>query len=105
MAELYLKPGVLNITKVFGDGLSVDLDFSIPLTDYTFEASVVNAVTKAETTITVSIVDLSAGQIKLAMSEAVAAGIPVGKHTWALRWTEPGKPKRTVLAGAFEVIS
>lgn len=108
MADLKITPGILNVTKVFRDGLFMELDFNLDLSEYTFAASVINAVTKAETTITVTPIDLAAGQLKLTMTPETASAVPVGKHTWAFRWTPPGPvpPEgtlRTILGGTFEV--
>lgn len=108
MADLKITPGILNVTKVFRDGLFMELDFNLDLSEYTFAASVINAVTKAETTITVTPIDLAAGQLNLTMTPETASAVPVGKHTWAFRWTPPGPvpPEgtlRTILGGTFEV--
>ena len=104
MADLIMTAGILNIVKVFRDGLFLDLDFSVSLVDHQFAASVVNAVTKAETTITVEPVDIAAGKLQLKLSPANAAAIPVGKHTWSFRWTPTATGlTRTILAGTFEV--
>lgn len=104
MADLRQTPGVLNIAIVFEDELELTLSFNLNLTGYTFDATVVNAVTKAETVIRVSPVDLATGRIQLSMDATASRAVPVGKHRWALRWTSDSGLTRTVLAGVFEVI-
>lgn len=105
MADLRQTPGVLNITIVAGDEMELDLSFNLDLSGYGFEGTVINAVTKAETALTITPVDLSTGKIKLSMDSTASRTIPIGKHRWALKWTSNAQLTRTVLAGTFEAIA
>lgn len=105
MPTVATTPGSLNVTVQQGDELSQLLDFSISLTGYTFSAEVVSALTGATlATPTVTAVDLSAGQVNLAMSETQTAALAVGSYLWRLIWTAPGTVRRTALEGILEVI-
>jgi hypothetical protein len=105
MATVSTLPGTLNITIKRGDELSQLLDFSIALTGYTFSAEVVSAITYATVaTPTVSAVNLSTGQLNLAMSESQTSAIDPGSYLWRLIWTAPGTVRRTALEGVLEVV-
>jgi len=105
MATASTTPGTLNLTVKRGDELGQLVDFSIDLTGYTFEAEVVSAISGADVgAITVSAVNLSAGQVNLGMSETVCDAIAPGSYLWRLVWTAPGTVRRTALEGIFEVL-
>jgi hypothetical protein len=118
MASLYQQtPADLSIYCVQGDEINVAIDASIDLSDYTFEAKVYATtpsstgswtgsdgllVGATEATFSVNVVDLSAGQINLGLSEVQTAAIsPASAHRWYLRWTDGDGATRTVLAGEF----
>lgn len=101
MAEFENVPALLNIRIKKGDFFSVDLDFDIVLTGYTFESKIMTAdeatLVKA---ITVTETDLSAGKINLSVSAANMALLSKGRFFWYLKWTSGGNV-RTVMAGEF----
>ena len=97
MATASTLPGTLNLAVKHGDELSQLCDFSIDLTGYTFSAEVVSA-------ITVSNVNLAAGQVNLGMSETTTDSIAPGSYLWRLIWTAPGTVRRTALEGVLEVV-
>jgi len=105
MATASTLPGTLNLTVKSGDELSQLVDFSIDMTGYTFTAEVVSAITYASVgSMTASAVDLSNGQVNLAMAESVTASIAPGSYLWRLIWTAPGVVRRTALEGVLEVV-
>jgi hypothetical protein len=105
MATVSTLPGTLNIAVKRGDELSQLLDFSISLTGYTFEAEVVSAITYEEIAApTITAVNLSTGQVNIAMSETATAAIAPGSYLWRLIWTAPGTVRRTALEGVLEVV-
>lgn len=105
MATVSNLPGTLNIAVKRGDELAQMVDFSISLAGYTFEAEVVSAITYEEVAaITVSAVNLAAGQINLAMSESTTLAIAPGSYLWRLIWTGPGSVRRTALEGVIEIV-
>jgi hypothetical protein len=105
MATVSTLPGTLNIAVKRGDELSQLLDFSIDLTGYTFTAEVVSAITYEEIAApTITAVNLSTGQVNLAMAETVTAAIAPGSYLWRLIWTAPGTVRRTALEGVLEVV-
>jgi hypothetical protein len=105
MATVSTLPGTLNLTIKRGDELSQLIDFSISLTGYQFAAEVVSAITYATVaTPTVSAVNLSAGQVNLAMSETQTSSIAPGSYLWRLIWTAPGTVRRTAIEGVLEVV-
>lgn len=105
MPTVSTTPGSLNITVQQGDELSQLLDFSISLTGYTFSAEVVSPLTGATlATPAVSAVNLSTGQVNLAMSETQTAALAVGSYLWRMTWTAPGSVRRTALEGILEVV-
>ena len=100
MADLDQRPGELNITTTTSDDLSIALDFDISLTGYTFTAFVQHSDTT--TAITITNVDLSAGQITLSLTNTQLATIGQGFHFWYLAWNT-GTVDRRILAGNFNI--
>ena len=100
MAAITQVPGKLNITTTTDDDLSVLLDFDVVLTGYTFVAKVEH--NQNTTAITVTDTNLSAGQITIALSNALLMAIGEGLHRWYLIWTT-GTTDRRVLAGDFTI--
>lgn len=98
MADLDQRPGELNITTTTSDDLSIALDFDISLTGYTFTAFIEHDGTS--TAITITTVDLSAGQITLSLTNTQLATIGTGYYFWYLAWNT-GTTDRRVLAGDF----
>ncbi len=103
MANLTNVPGELNI-KTTRDDFSVTLDFSIALTGYTFAAYIVPKNVGTPVAMTVTAVDLSAGQIKLTVDDAVLAALSLDTHYWYLKWTDTDTNVRRVLAGDFQLV-
>lgn len=106
MATVSTLPGTLNVTVKQGDELSQLVDFSVDLTGYTFTSEVVSAITGATVaTITVSSVNLAAGQVNISAAESVTEDLARGSYLWRLIWVAPGSARRTALEGIFEVIA
>jgi hypothetical protein len=104
MTDFSQEPGELNITATHGDDFEFSLDFDIPLSGYDFDANVVVVATNALMPMTVTDVDLSAGQIKIALGASGGLDIlPTATHHWYLDW-DTGSQVRRVLAGTFRVI-
>jgi len=97
MPTIELVPGTLNISVSRGNSLSIDLDFSLDLTDYVLTSRM------ADKDITVTMTDTTAGHVNLYLSSTdVSFGsLP---QPWYLKWTDPGNAIRTVLAGKVKTI-
>jgi len=104
MATVSATPGTLSLIVKRGEAVSQMLDFSISLVGYTFTAEVVSAVTfSTVTSLTVSTVDLAAGQVSVGLSAAAAAAVAPGSYLWRLVWTPANGNARTALEGIWEV--
>lgn len=104
MATVSATPGSLNVVVKRGEAVSQLLDFSIALTGYTFSAEIVSAVTFATvSSLAVTTVDLSAGQVNVGLSAANAANVAAGTYLWRLVWTPPAGNARTAIEGIWEV--
>jgi len=92
-------PGAVDIEFLQGDSFTFQLDFNLDLTGYTFEAAIVlGDGTGTEVAMTVTPVDLAAGQIEVQLSAALSETVPRGINSWYLRWTV-GAEVQTILAG------
>lgn len=115
MATFSVLPDTLDIVFVKGDELEVPLSFSQDLTGYTFTARIVKVLTVSggEVTssldvmgFTVSPVSLSAGQIKISLSELDSNALDLGtSYRWYLKWVAPGDKTRTAMSGTVRVRS
>lgn len=99
-------PGSLNLALRRGDEFGTLVDFSVPLTGYSFTAQVFSTFTGATiATPTVTAVDLSAGQVNVGMTELQTAALQAGTYGWRLIWVAPGNVTRTALQGFVEVVA
>jgi len=121
MASFSQIPGELNITFVQGDEVAIALDFDRDLTGYTITTAVyvtavfvsggggsgfVTGVGQTATTFAVEETDLSAGQVKIGLSEAQTAALsPAISYRWYMRWVDGGNVTRTVLSGTVTVVN
>ena len=104
MATVSATPGTLNLIVKQGQAISQLLDFSISLTGYTFSAEIVSAVTYATVqALSVTAVNLAAGQINVGLSAANAANVAAGTYLWRLVWTPAAGNAQTALEGIMEV--
>jgi hypothetical protein len=106
MATITQVPGELDIVITAGDDVSIDLDFDIALTGYTFAALVV---TDNETPTTVAMLvtntDLATGKLNLSLTDVQTAAIGTGEFCWYLTWTITASTLiRKVLRGKFSVV-
>lgn len=119
-------PAELNVTMIPGDEINVGLNFTQPsgnstvplnLTGYTFDARVFvptfgntdggfgsgsYTIGTTAANLTVSPVNLSAGQLSIGLNEAQTANLsPATGYRWYLRWSDSANLTLTVLSGAF----
>jgi len=104
MATVKPFAGTLNLPARVGQAMSQLVDTSIDLTGYTFSAEVVSAVTFEQVNaITVSAVNLAAGQINLGIGSSDMAAIAPGSYLWRLVWTPLNGSAKTAIEGILEV--
>tara|TARA_B100001741_G_scaffold238488_1_gene199468 strand:+ start:1843 stop:2217 length:375 start_codon:yes stop_codon:yes gene_type:complete len=111
-------PATLDITALKGDEFGMDLNFSVNLSNYTWEAFVfktrrtVNSQypgglnTQGETavTFTVNVVDAANGELNLHLDETDTNDLDEAiAYRWLLRGVAPGSVTRTYVSGAFTV--
>ena len=126
MASYDQTPADLSITLIPGDELNVGMTFTQPsgnttvpinLTGYTFDAKVFTpafsnpdgglgsgsyTIGATAATLTVSPVNLAAGQVNIGLTETQTAALsPATGYRWYLRWVTPSNVTLTVLSGAF----
>lgn len=105
MATYTQVPGLLNIKGVVGADFSCNLDFSISLVGYTFDAGIVlqEYPTKRIHPITVTVTDAPNGLLSLGLLESETTSIgPISNKKWYLNWELAGV-KKTIIAGTFEL--
>jgi hypothetical protein len=105
MATYTQVPGLLNIKGVVGADFSCNLDFSVSLVGYTFDAGIVlqEYPTKRIQAITVTVTDAANGLLSLGLTEAETTAVgPISNKKWYLNW-ELGGVKKTIIAGMFEL--
>jgi hypothetical protein len=84
-------------------GTVIDFD-GTTLVGYTVTASMTSLVTGATVVpFTASVVDASAGQVNISLTDTQTAALPAGTYGWQLDWTAPGSVQRTALSGTVEV--
>lgn len=99
-------PGRLNLALVRGDELGHTLDFDVTLSGYSFQADVLSTVTGEQVVaMTVTPVNLSAGQVSVSLTETQTAALAAGSYSWRMSWTAPGTVKRTAIEGVLEVVA
>jgi hypothetical protein len=52
---------------------------------------------------TTTLVDASAGQVSVGLTDTQTAALAAGTYGWQLDWTAPGGVQRTALSGTVEV--
>ena len=98
------QPGSMNLSLRRGDEFGTVISFDVSLTGYTVTASLTSLVSGATVLpITTTLVDATAGQVGIALSEAQTAALAVGTYGWQLIWVAPGAVQRTALSGTVEV--
>ena len=103
MAELQQLPSEINISAVYRDSFSTDIDFDIDMTGYVVTAYV-DILAGTEQAFTVVETDLSAGQITISLTAAQMATIGEGEHKWYFQWVVTATAAvRTAFAGTFVV--
>lgn len=107
MSSTYSQlPGVMNHAFKRGNDFSTVIDFDgiSSLSGYTVTASVTSLVTGAAVVpFTTSVVDASAGQVSISLTDTQTAALAAGTYGWQLDWTAPGSIQRTALSGTVEV--
>jgi hypothetical protein len=103
MTDFTQIPGLLNITTARSDDFLFFLEFNIDLTGYSFSSKIITAVTNTPISMTVADVDLSEGQISIALDATKISKLALMVHHWYLDWSVSGTTRR-VLAGTFTVI-
>lgn len=105
MATYEQLPGNMNISANVGDDISIPLLFDIPLTGYTFTATILleqSGVTKQQA-ITVTPTNLAGGIITLSLTDAQTTAMgELNKRPWYLVGTVGGVT-RTWLSGLFSL--
>ena len=104
MSTVSILPGSMNLAFKRANDFSSLVDFSTTLVGYTVTASVTSLVTgTAVVPFTTTLVDASAGQVQIALSDTQTAALPAGTYGWQLDWVAPGSVQRTALSGTVEV--
>lgn len=97
-------PGTLNLDIVQGDSLSVDVDFDIALTSYTFSAEIVSLVSHAQVVaVTTELASALAGIVTLSLTAEQTAALALGTYAFEMSWTSPAGVVRKVLSGFVNV--
>ena len=103
MAELLQLPSEINISAVFRDSFSTDIDFDIDMTGYVVTAYV-DILAGDQEEFTVVETDLSLGQVTISLTAAQMAIIGEGEHRWYFQWVVTATSAvRTAFAGEFTV--
>lgn len=80
------------------------IDFSISLVGKTLSAQIRSAVTgEVVATPTITEVDLSLGQVNIALTASQTQSLAPGSYSWLFKWAE-GVGVRTALEGYVEVL-
>jgi hypothetical protein len=93
--DLYLK-----LNK--GDSLTLNLDFDIDLTGFTFDSKLYNKNKTIDIDLTVTAVNLALGQINVTLTTTDSDTLTEGNYEWYLAGTI-SSTRRTYLAGCVEV--
>ena len=103
MTELQQLPSEINISAVFRDSFTTDIDFDIDMAGYVVTAFV-DIVAGDQESFTVAETDLSLGQLTISLTAVQMEIIGEGNHRWFFQWvvTATGAV-RTAFAGTFEV--
>jgi hypothetical protein len=105
MASYDQIPGRFNLSFRRGDTVSTELDFSVDVTGYSFDAAIVSAVTGGEIEeFTTQTTNASQGKVVLSLTSQETAALQHGTYVWSMSWTEATGLVRTVLSGFVEVV-
>jgi len=112
-------PAELEVICVQGDELNLAFDASISLVGYTFTALVYEPVSSSgggwssadgqvvgstAATFSQNVVDLSAGQLNLGLTETQTQALsPATDYRWFLRWQDTAGVTTTAVSGTFTV--
>ena len=118
MSTYSVLPAELNLVALKGDEFGMDLDFSISLVSYTWQAEVFETTRTVNSnypgglstegdnaaSFTVTVVDAAAGQLNLGLDETITAALSESTaYRWYLRGVAPGAVTRTYVSGTFTV--
>lgn len=119
MTAFQKVPADLEVICVQGDELNLAFDASISLVGYTFDAKVYEPVSSSGggwsasdglvvgstvATFSQNVVNLSAGQLNLGLTETQTQALdPATSYRWFLRWQDPDGVTTTAVSGAFTV--
>lgn len=108
-------PANVRVQFVAGDEVAMAMDFDRDLSNYQMTAPIyvtnvyaaggggsgfVTAIGQTAAMFTIENTNLSAGQIKLALSESQTSALsPAIGYRWYLRWVDPNSVTRTILSG------
>jgi len=98
-------PGTMNLSFKRANDFGTVIDFDgTTLVGFFVSASMTSLVTGATVVpFTTSVVDASAGQVNISLTDTQTAALPAGTYGWQLDWTAPGSVQRTALSGTVEV--
>ncbi len=98
-------PGAMSFALKRGDDFSTVVDFGgVSLVGYTATATVTSLVTGATVaTMAASIVDDSAAQVSVGLTDAQTTSLVAGTYGWRMDWTAPDGANRAALQGTVEV--
>jgi hypothetical protein len=98
-------PGSLPLAFKRANDFAAVVDFNgTDLVGYTVTANLTSLVTGATVVpFTTTIVDASAGQVSVSLTDTQTAALAAGTYGWQLDWTAPGGVQRTALSGTVEV--
>lgn len=97
-------PGPMPLAFKRSNDFSAVVDFDTSLVGYSVTATLTSLVTGATVVpFTTSVVDASAGQVSVSLTDTQTAALAAGTYGWQLEWTAPGGVQRTALSGTVEV--
>jgi hypothetical protein len=117
MADFVALPGTLNISLTVGDEFGMLTDLDIDTTGFAWTAIVyetattvsfvnpsgVNTQGATAATFAVTVVNATAGQVNLSLTEVQTAALnPATNYRWYLRGVSPGLVTRTYLSGTLK---
>lgn len=113
-SELSQEPGQLNITMVHTDDLSFDIDLSMDLTLYDYEAWILPVgLDRTPISIVITPTDISTGKLHFYISDVSIKDLQVtsNKHRWEFKLSTPKENTlpsnvftRTILSGYFNLL-
>jgi hypothetical protein len=97
-------PGSMPLAFKRSNDFAAVIDFDTTLTGFAVTANLTSLVTGATVVpFTTTIVDASAGQVSVSLTDTQTAALAAGTYGWQLDWTAPGGVQRTALSGTVEV--